>query len=534
MIADVWPLVAADSMRALDRHTIEALGVAGDVLMESAGRSVAERVLESLEPGGEVLVVCGSGNNGGDGLVVARQLRALGVGVRAALLAEPGSYRGDAAANLERARAAGVPLEGSRWKAPAGGVVVDAIFGTGLTRRVDGPAASAIRRITASRPACRVVAVDLPSGLHADTGQPLGAAVQADVTVTMGLPKLGLALEPGRSLAGRIWVARIGIADEAPDVTADAELWTRAAAGARLPARPADGHKGGFGHVLLVAASEGKTGAAALAAEGAGRMGAGRVTVACPAGLNDVLELKCTEAMTAPLPDTAERGLGASAEETILGLAATREAVGLGPGLGRSEETVQLVRAVSKRLEQPLVIDADGLYAFADEPAILKARRGVTILTPHPGEAARLLSSSAADVNRDRVGAARELAAQTGAVVLLKGAATVTASPEAPLCVVVNPTGGPALASGGTGDVLLGMVAALLGQGLEPLEAAATAAYVHGHAADRIASRWGSSGLLAGDLARELPAATGELREAARSAARPRLGSRLAVSCPEP
>ncbi len=531
MIGDVWPLLSAGSMRALDRHTIEKLGVTGDVLMESAGRSVAERALDLLEPGGEVLVVCGSGNNGGDGLVVARHLHALGVRARAALLGEPRSYRGDAAANLQRARALGVALEGTRWKAPVSGVVVDAIFGTGLAKRVEGPAASAIRRINASRETCRVVAVDLPSGLHADTGQPLGAVVQADATVTIGLPKLGLALEPGRSLAGRVWVARIGIADSAPGTAADAELWTRAAAGARLPARPADGHKGGFGHVLVVAGSEGKTGAAALAAEGAGRMGAGLVTVACPAGLNDVLEVKCTEAMTVPLPDTAERGLAASAEESILALAATRDAVGLGPGLGRSEDTVQLVRAVAKRLEQPLVIDADGLFAFAAEPAILKARRGVTILTPHPGEAARLLSSSAAEVNRDRVGAARELAAQTGAVVLLKGAATVAAAEPR---IVINPTGGPALASGGTGDVLLGMVTALLGQGLEPLEAAATAAYVHGYAADRIASRWGSSGLLAGDLARELPAATSALREAARAAAPGPLGSSLAVPFPEP
>jgi NAD(P)H-hydrate epimerase len=281
--------------------------------MESAGRAVVQAVLARLAPGDSVLVVCGPGNNGGDGLVVARHLHALGVPVRAALLSD--RLSGDAGPQLARARKAGVPLEGKRWRAPASGVIVDALFGTGLARALSGDARACVRRIKAARSArpdaITVIAVDLPSGLSSDTGQVLGAAVAADATVTLGLPKLGLAFEPGRALAGRITVARIGIADSAPGVRLDAVLWTRAGAAAALPARPRDGHKGTFGHALLVAGSEGKTGAAALCAEGAARVGAGLVTLACPAGLNDILEAKVTEAMTAPLPDTGARQFAA-------------------------------------------------------------------------------------------------------------------------------------------------------------------------------------------------------------------------------
>jgi NAD(P)H-hydrate epimerase len=376
-------------MRGLDRHTIETLGVPGEVLMESAGRAVVEEVLEWLPPGGSVVVVCGSGNNGGDGLVVARQLHLLGVPVRAALVGDEKALRGDAAANLKRARAAGVPIAGERWRAPGAHVIVDAIFGTGLSRDVAGPASASIRRINAAREsragAVRVVAVDLPSGLCSDSGRILGVTVRADATVTIQAPKLGLALEPGRELSGRVRVARIGIAEDAPGVRADAALWTRAGAGARLPERPPAGHKGTFGHVLVVAGSEGKTGAAALAAEGATRAGAGLVTIACPAGLNDILEIKCTEAMTVPVPDTSERSLAASAAGVLLDLAAERTVVGLGPGVGRGAETMKLVGALVPRLRKPVVIDADGLFAFAGESERLAARKAPTVLIPRVG-----------------------------------------------------------------------------------------------------------------------------------------------------
>lgn len=533
MSSQVWRLYGAAASRRLDRHAIETLGISSDVLMESAGRAVCEAVLAELQPGGRVVVVCGVGNNGGDGFVIARHLQLLGVPVRIALVGDEKRLAGDAAINLKRARAVEVAFESARWRAPAAGVIVDAVFGTGLSREVEGTAAAAIRRINAGRDAhrasLRVVAVDLPSGLCADSGQVLGVAVRADVTVTIQAPKPALVLEPGRAHAGRVVVARIGIAECDADLPADAEVWTRGEVGRRLPERPATGHKGTFGHVLLIAGSEGKTGAAALAAQGALRMGAGLVTIACPAGLNDILEIKCTEAMTVPVPDTSERSFAAGAAVPLLELVATRSAVGLGPGIGRSAETLKLVQGLVPKLRKPLVLDADGLFAFAGDPERLAARRDPTVLTPHPGEAAYLLGSSSVEVNRDRPAAARSLAARSDCIVALKGAATVIAAPDGRLCL--NPTGGPALGSGGTGDVLTGLVAALLGQGLGGFEAAAIATFVHGAAADRLAAVTGVSGLVAGDLARAVPEECARLREAAKATPGP--GTRLAISFPE-
>jgi NAD(P)H-hydrate epimerase len=526
--ANRWALVGAERMRALDRYTIDELGVPGELLMESAGRAVVDALLAECADvlavaGTEVLVLCGGGNNGGDGLVVARHLELLKWPVRVALLGSAARMTGDAAANLARARAAGVRIEeGQAADFDGSGVLVDAIFGTGLARDVEGDLARVIEGInTEGRARYRVVSVDLPSGLDADTGQVQGIAVQADLTVTIACPKLGLALEPGRSLAGAVRVARIGIVDALPgELRAEgleaAQLWTRAAAGDALPARPTIGHKGHFGHVLVLAGSEGKTGAAALAARAAGRSGAGLVTLGCPRGLNDVLEVSCTEAMTVPLPDTKERAFAEDALDAAVALAAERDVVAVGPGIGRAAETVAFMRGLAAKSALPMVIDADGLNAFENDAAALRARPAATVLTPHPGEAARLLQSGASEINCDRVGAARELAAASGTVVLLKGAASVIAAPDGR--VIVNPTGGPALASGGTGDVLTGVVAALLAQGLSPFEAAAAAAYLHGAAADRVAEAMGSAGLLAGDVADALPATMRHLREEARHA----------------
>lgn len=489
----IWSLAGAEAMRALDRHAIEVLGVPGEVLMESAGRAVVDVVL-ARRPS-RVHVVCGPGHNGGDGLVAARHLAIVGVAVDVELVAAP---RGDAAVQWERARAAGV-REGDGAGAD---LVVDAIFGTGLARPVEGPAARAIERLNEA--GVPVVAVDLPSGIDADRGAELGVAVRAAETVTFGMPKPGLALEPGRSLAGRVTVARIGIPEHAPGVAPDALVWTPAAAAERLPERPADGHKGHFGHVLVAAGSQGKTGAAALAARAALRAGAGLVTVACPAGVNDILEQKCTEAMTEPVPDTAGRAFAAAAEDALLALAESRDVVALGPGIGREPETEAMVRSLVKRLTKPLVLDADGLNAFEGRAEELRA----SVITPHPGEAARLLGSSSVEIQSDRLGAARRLADMSGAVVVLKGAGTVIAGPEGP--PLINPTGGPALAAGGSGDVLTGVVAAFLAQGLPARDAAGLGVFVHGLAADRVAGG-AAAGLLAGELADALPQAVAAL-----------------------
>lgn len=510
-----WPLVSAAEMRSLDRFTIEQWGVPGDLLMESAGRAVAAAVLEDSRARAGVLVLCGSGNNGGDGFAAARHLAQQGLPVEIHLVGDASRVAGDARLQLERARAQG--LDPGAWRAPEAGVVVDALFGTGLSREVSGDARRAIESLRALRSsragALGVISVDLPSGICADTGRVLGAAVAADRTISIELPKLGLALEPGRGLAGRCQIARIGIAHRAPDAEARAWSWTPASAGRRLPPRPAVGHKGSFGHVLLAAGSEGKSGAAALAATAAGRAGAGLVTLACPAALREVLAARSSESMTAPLGARDARHFAAQDAAALLALAEGRDVLGLGPGLGREATTSAFAREVALAWPRALALDADGLFAFAREPERLRARGAPTVLTPHPGEAALLLCRSAAELNADRLGAARELAQRTGAVVVLKGAATVTAEPQGR--AVVNPTGGPALGSGGTGDVLLGIVTALLGQGLDAFVAAALGAYLHGYAGDRISLRQGSSGLLAGDLLLELPGATQALREAA-------------------
>jgi NAD(P)H-hydrate epimerase len=433
----------------------------------------------------------------------------------------------DAEANYRRARSAGVAV-GPAWPLerplPRRGVVVDALLGTGLSRPIRGESAEIIQCINglADEPEVAVIAVDVPSGLDTDTGQILEHAVVADATLTLGTPKIGLVLEPGRSLAGKIWAARIGTVESIPGEPTEtgigaARLWSRNCAAGILPERKVGGHKGSFGHVLVVGGSKGMSGAAALAANSALRSGAGLVTVGCPAGLNDVLEAQCTEAMTAGLPESDVGGLAEAGVEAALALAADRDVVALGPGVGRSSQTVEFVRSLALGVGVPLVIDADGLNAFEGAASTLKARMSSTILTPHPGEAGRLLGISSAEVNRDRVGTARETARVTGAVVLLKGAGTVAASPDGR--VIINPTGGPNLATGGSGDVLTGLVAALVAQGLGALEAAALAAFVHGLAGDRIAIRRGDAGLLAGELAEELPGAMQELRDEGRESA---------------
>lgn len=530
-----WSLVGAERMRELDRFTIDELGIAGGILMESAGRAVLDVVLErharALDARtAEVLVLCGPGNNGGDGLVVARHLAQLGLPVRVGLIGDPGKLRGDAAANLARARAIGLRIEGEDVALPARGAIVDAIFGTGLARDVEGAAARWIERVVQARDerGLDVIAIDLPSGIDADTGQVLGCAIAADCTVTLASPKIGLALEPGRSLAGRILVAKIGIVEQLPgEIESEgvfaARLWRDETVAGQLPKRGRGSHKGTFGHVLVVAGSEGKTGAAALCATAAARAGAGLVTIACPRSLNDILEGKCTETMTIPVDETPARGFSESGLARIVALAAERDAVALGPGIGTAPEASALVHGLAEKIGVPLVVDADALNILARNVSALRARPAATVLTPHPGEAARLLGTTAGEVNRDRVGAARELAARSGAVVALKGAATVCAEPGGQ--VVVNPTGGPNLASGGSGDVLTGIVAALLAQGLAPFAAAATAVYWHGRAGDRLARLHGAAGTLAHELAAELPAAAAGIRLGRRDASRGRTGT---------
>lgn len=514
---DGLPVVTTAQAREADRRTIE-LGTPGLELMERAGRGIAAEILGPLRAQAVrgVTVVSGRGNNGGDGFVVARLLAEAGIGVAVKLIGSRERVAGDARASLERWIAAGgrvddlgevgdpLALAGEFRRS---GVVVDAIFGTGLNARVEGPAARAVAAIRAARepsaslagrgcsPA--VLAVDLPSGLDGDTGEPWGTAVSADATVTLGGTKVGLLLPAARPFVGRLVEVDIGLAPDAlAPITPLARAATAAMAASLLPRRRVSGHKGSHGHVLVVAGSPGKAGAAALAGRGAIRAGAGLVTVATPAPVRDLVAGLLPEAMTEGWPTPG----GAWAD-----LLSGRDAVVCGPGLGRGPEAVAAARALAAQVVLPLVIDADGLNALAGAAELLGPASGPRVLTPHPGEMSRLVGRPVPEIQGDRLGSARDLAARSGAVVVLKGAGTVVAAPDGRACV--NTTGGPILGTGGTGDVLAGLLGALLGQGLDPFSASRLGVFLHGLAGDRIAERIGPAGLLASELADEIPLA---------------------------
>jgi NAD(P)H-hydrate epimerase len=500
-------LVAAEEMRAIDRAAIEGCGVPGIELMERAGAAVARLVHPFLGSGGRVLVLAGAGNNGGDGYVVARRLRAEGVEARVAALAPRARLAGDALRAREAAEAGGVPIDDApasgALEARAGDVVVDALLGTGLSRAPEGAFAEAIERVAALRSAgAKVVAVDVPSGLSADTGRPLGSCVRADATVTFAFQKRGLVLHPGAELAGQVVVADIGIPPEAAArVPVGCELLTEDAARALVPPRSPEAHKGDAGRVLVVAGSPGKTGAAHLALLGALRGGAGLVTLAAREEVLPYALAGRPEAMSLPL--LARGPLGDADLEPLLAAAAAADAVVVGPGIPRGPETARLLRAFLERARLPAVLDADALNALAERggPAALGAP---AVLTPHPGEMARLTRLSIGEVQADRIALAARCARSWGCVVVLKGARTVVADPDGPPAIV--PTGNPGMATGGTGDVLAGLTGALLAGGLAPRDAGRAAAFVHGAAGDLARDRRGERGLLAGDLADELGA----------------------------
>jgi ADP-dependent NAD(P)H-hydrate dehydratase / NAD(P)H-hydrate epimerase len=504
-------LVTAAEMRELDRLAIEEVGIPSLVLMENAGRStyqVLRREFPQLR--GPIVVLAGRGNNGGDGFVVARYLAHEGLPVNVLLMASRDQVRGDALVNLAILEQIGVEVEevlgedrlsGVTHRLSRAELVVDALLGTGLNSPVRGLLAQVITRVNQARPP--VLSVDIPSGLSADTGEILGAAVEAQVTVTYGLPKIGQILPPGRDLVGRLWLVDISI----PPALAQGvktELAEAAEMRGLLPPRPFASHKGTFGHLVVVAGSEGKTGAATLTAEAGLRTGAGLVTAAVPAGLNDILEVKLTEAMTLPLPEAGgTRSLGEKAWGPLRDFLADKTALALGPGLGTHPETQELVRALVRDCPLPMVIDADGVNALAGRPEVLHGAAGPRILTPHPGEMARLLGLTSREVQSRRLDLTRSFAAAHGVWVVLKGAQTVVAAPQGH--VSLNPTGNPILASGGTGDVLTGLIGGFLAQGLAPWDAARLGVFLHGLAADYLEENFGPRGHLAGDLLACLP-----------------------------
>ncbi|HKL26120.1 MAG TPA: NAD(P)H-hydrate dehydratase [Desulfuromonadales bacterium] len=506
-------LLTAAQMQEMDRRTIEEIGIPGAVLMENAGRGMADRITEKfaeLAPG-PVLILAGKGNNGGDGYVIARHLNEKGWQVQTLVLAERSDIGGDAKLNLDILEACGGgiafateddALTRALSECPVPRLVIDALLGTGLTKPVKGKYATAIDWI--NRAPAAVAAVDIPSGLHASTGQVLGCCVSADLTATFGFAKIGQASYPGAGKVGELAVIDIGI----PQVVAAAAddgclLVTAEVARQLLPLRPADGHKGTFGHLLAVAGSVGKTGAAIMTCEAALRAGCGLVTLACPAAVQPVVASQLTEVMSALLADT-DGEVSRPALSQLKELAGDKQALAVGPGLGLGEEAAEVARRLIMESPLPLVVDADGLTALVGHLDILQERAQLpTVLTPHPGEMARLVGTSVQEIQKDRVSAARDFAGRHKVVVVLKGARTVTALPDGR--IRINGSGHAGMASGGMGDVLTGLVGSLLAQGLDAGAAAVLAVYLHGNAGDRLAGTCGDAGLLASDLIAELP-----------------------------
>jgi ADP-dependent NAD(P)H-hydrate dehydratase / NAD(P)H-hydrate epimerase len=505
-------LVTAAEMKEMDRRTIEDFGLPGRILMENAGRGAAEFFIERYpETGTNIGILAGRGNNGGDGFVIARYLAQRGRKTSVYLLSSRRKVEGDAAENLKLLPSLGIPVHEIPDSAAFAAlhpdlarqdILVDAVLGTGLRSKVAGLFKQAIGFMNDSgKP---VFAVDIPSGLDPDTGLPLGACVSADATATFGFAKLGLFLLPGPLYAGKLKIVDIGI----PPFVAEAvnplqRLLSWEVIRPYFPFRSPDIHKGRTGHVLILAASPGKTGAAAMAAEAALRAGAGLATLGIPKHLNPVLETMTLEAMTVPLPETAGGFLDESGFETVVSLLPGKNCLALGPGLGTEGATGRLVRRLIEESSVPLVIDADGINLVAETPEILKKARVPVILTPHPGEMGKLARISAGTVQRDRIGFARRFALEFGVHLILKGAGTVVAHPDG--SIYLNPTGNPGMASGGMGDVLTGIVSGLLAQGLSAEYAARSAVFLHGAAADALTRTGGPFGYLASEVSSALP-----------------------------
>ncbi len=513
-------IATAQQMKNIDRRAIREFGIPGPVLMENAASAIMaemEKFFDGLA-GMRVGILCGKGNNGGDGLALARRLSIRGVPVRVVLLAPISAVTGEAKVNLSILRKMDVEIQkNARTQEIAdvvawADIIVDALLGVGLSTALKGTFAFAVELMNASgKP---VVAVDVPTGIHADTGEVMGSAVRADLTVTMALIKRGIVLHPGAQHAGTIRVADIGIPSEVVEKEKIAAgLLTRGIVSDLLGPRHPEANKGSFGHALIVAGSLGKAGAAIMAARGALRTGAGLVSVAIPASLVPVIQQHVFEAMCIPSAESIDGTLGIGAEVELLKASGSMSACAIGPGLSTHYETVQAVRNLIQRFTIPVVIDADGLNALAGSLAVLKKAKAPIVMTPHPGEMGRLLGIPSRDVQKDRIGIASNFAMRYKVTLVLKGAATVIAVPDGR--VFVNTTGNPGMATGGTGDVLTGMIAGFLAQGYHLTQAACLAVYLHGLAGDLAAKEKGEMAMIAGDLIEKIPAAIRETTEVA-------------------
>ena len=500
-------VLTAAQMREVDRRTIES-GIPGIVLMENAGHRVVEFLEKRFAPmaAQRVAVLCGKGNNGGDGMVIARQLwtRLRPAALHVVLFGAPEELQGDAAANYRMLQACGCPvLREIPMEARCANLVIDALLGTGVTGAATGRMLDGIREINSGFPLAKVVAVDIPSGMPSDSAETRGEFARADYTVTFTAPKVGQVLAPNCDHVGELVVCPIGSPPELyeKDDAIFLSLIEPAMFRALLAPRPRSGHKGTFGHVLVVAGSRGKTGAAAMTGMASLRAGAGLVTVASAESAIPIIAAHAAELMTEPLAENPAGGI--SRDAPIERLAEGMTVIAMGPGMGRHPDIEALVTRAADQLVQPMVLDADALTAQIHGGAKLR------VMTPHPGEMARLTGKSTDEVQRDRVGVARTFAAERGVVLVLKGQRTIIAFPDG--AVWINPTGTPAMGTGGTGDVLTGLIAGLLAQFPRDWRSAIAAAVFLGGLAGEIGAReLGEKSLIATDLLRYLPRALEE------------------------
>ncbi|WP_321413994.1 NAD(P)H-hydrate dehydratase [uncultured Desulfobacter sp.] len=511
-------IVTTEQMQQMDKNTIETFGIPGRVLMENAGRGALEMLSDYFDlEGGRVAVMAGRGNNGGDGFVIGRYLMEIGVSVSFFLLSSRDRVQGDAKANMDLvlnlmpehslSQFIEIPDKASLDEATEiledHDLFVDAIFGTGLNSDVRGIYRDVIELINDSGKS--VFSVDIPSGINADTGAVCGVAIQADATATFAFAKAGHILYPGNFHTGDLEVIDIGIPGhivkaQSPNIF----LPEPHDISGLIPARDFNAHKGSFGHLLVLAGSPGKTGAAALCANAAMRTGAGLVTLGVPEKLMPVMEPMVIEPMTTALAQTPSGGLDAAALDDIITLLADKAALALGPGIGTDSGTRELIKSILAISSVPMVIDADGLNCIAKELDILNTVKAPVILTPHPGEMARLTGKTTEDIQHNRMATAREFAEKHKVILVLKGAHTLVACPDG--TVSICPTGNPGMACGGMGDVLTGIIAAFLAQNLPPESAALAGVYAHGLCGDLLAEDQ-TFGFSASDMVASIPQA---------------------------